>query len=549
MTNSKVFLLAFIALLAFTASLVFAAPSLRQWTGTAPNMPLKVVVSNGELIVTDPSNDQYKYYSPQYNWPIPSDLDILEARVYSDGQNIYVRYKFQTLKSKYSPYVMLVMDFTPDNNMDGFDNWLPDWSDTKLPWKWDAIIGVNLGKKDSQPFVFYRSWNPQFVGSLAVDQDNAVIEAMVPLSALPDFPRNGKIRMVIVVFANDYGGIWDPGKKKNYDPEIGIVINEETFYACNVYDIAGQAPTNMEVYGNWKDGVQEVAVYYTVSTSNGIFTSVADYGRKVSYERSLAKMKLIYPPLPGQLRNWAGTPPLTSPGSTVVSNEAIITDPSNDQYKYYRPDWNWPITSDLDVLETRLYSDGQYLYIRVKLSTLKNKYSPYIMIPIDYTPDNPSDGFDNWLPGFSDTNLPWKWDVIIGINFGKSETQPFVFNHAWDPTFTGQLAVNQTQGVIEAKIPLSSLPGFPTNGKIKYTVIIFANSFGGVWDPGQNNAVDPSTGKTISENDYASDVYDIAGQAPTSAEVYGGWGNGSQTVKTAFTAQLTNGLFVGIMPA
>ena len=139
--------------------------------------------------------------------------------------------------------------------------------------------------------------------------------------------------------------------------------------------------------------------------------------------------------------------------------------------------------------------------------------------------------------------------MIIGINFGKSETQPFVIDSSWNPKFTGQLAVNQTQGVIEAKIPLSSLPGFPTNGKIKYTVIIFANSFGGVWDPGQNNAVDPSTGKTISENDYASDVYDIAGQAPTSAEVYGGWGNGSQTVKTAFTAQLTNGLFVGITSA
>jgi hypothetical protein len=138
-------------------------------------MPLKVVMSNGELIITNPSNDQYKYYSPQYNWSILSDLDELEARIYSDGRNLHVRYKFQALKSKYSPYVMLAMDFTPDSDYDGFDIWLPDWSDTKLPWKWDAIVGVNLGKKEDQPFVFYRSWSPKFVGSLAVDQEKRAL--------------------------------------------------------------------------------------------------------------------------------------------------------------------------------------------------------------------------------------------------------------------------------------------------------------------------------------------------------------------------------------
>ncbi|MEZ0346419.1 MAG: hypothetical protein ABWK01_07700, partial [Infirmifilum sp.] len=58
------------------------------------------------------------------------------------------------------------------------------------------------------------------------------------------------------------------------------------------------------------------------------------------------------------------------------------------------------------------------------------------------------------------------------------------------------------------------------------------------------NAYDPNTGKTISESDYASNVYDIAGQTPTSSEVYGGWGSGSQTVSTSFTATLSNGVIV-----
>ena len=535
--------------LALSAS-ALAEPSLRQWTGTPPSIPPAAVLSQGELIIADIAGDQYRYWRPDWNWPITTDLDLLEARVYSDGQNLYVRYKFQTLKSKYSPYVMLVMDFTPDLDFDGFSEWLPDWSDTNLPWKWDAIVGVNLGKNEKQPFIFYHSWTPKFVGTLAVDQDNAVIEASVPLAELPNFPRNGKVKMVIVVFANDYGGIWDPGKKEAYDPMVGIRVNEETFYACNVYDIAGQAPTWTEVYGGWGKGVQEVPVYYTVSTSNGVFTSLADYGRRVSYARSLARRTIIYPPLPGQLRNWAGNPPPSAPGYAVVSGEVIVTDPTGDQYRYWRPDWNWPITTDLDVLEVRLYSDGQNLYVRVKLSTLQNEYSPYVMIPIDFTPDDPGDGFSEWLPDLSDTKLPWKWDAVVGINFGKSGQFPFVFYRDWSPTFVGQLAIDKSQGVIEAKIPLSSLPGFPTNGMIKYTVVIFANSFGGVWDPGQSNAEDPSTGGQVTESEgYASDVYDVAGQTPTSAEVYGGWSaDHDVTVDTAFIAQLSNGYFIGITP-
>jgi len=548
MTARKLFLaLAVVVAIALSAS-VLAEPPLRQWTGAAPATAPAAVLSNGELIVADPAGDQYRYWRPDWNWPITTDLDLLEARVYSDGQNLYVRYRFQTLNSKYSPYVMLVMDFTPDFGFEGFSEWLPDWSDTKLPWEWDAIIGVNLGKNEKQPFVFYRSWTPKFVGTLAVDQDNAVIEASVPLAELPDFPRSGKVKMLVVVFANDYGGIWDPGKKEAYDPVVGIYVNEETFYACNIYDIAGQAPTWTEVYGGWGKGVQEVPVYYTVSTSNGVFTSLVDYGRRVSYARSLARRTIIYPPLPGQLRNWAGNPPPSAPGYAVVSGEAIITDPAGDQYRYWRPDWNWPITTDLDVLEVRLYSDGQDLYVRVKLSTLQSEYSPYVMIPIDFTPDDPGDGFSEWLPDWSDTNLPWKWDAVIGINFGKSEQSPFVFYRDWSPTFVGQLAIDKPQGVIEAKIPLSSLPGFPTSGRIKYTVVIFANSYGGVWDPGQSNAVDPSAGTQVTENEgYASDVYDVAGQTPTSEEVYGGWNVVHDvTVNTAFVAQLSNGYFIEI---
>ncbi|MEZ0346097.1 MAG: hypothetical protein ABWK01_06075, partial [Infirmifilum sp.] len=233
-----------------------------------------------------------------------------------------------------------------------------------------------------------------------------------------------------------------------------------------------------------------------------------------------------------QLRSWTGTPP-PPPGATVSSGELIISDPPNDQYKYYRPDWNWPITSDLDILEARLYSDGSNLYLRFRFATMQSKYSVYVMVPIDYTPERDDDGFSIWLPDFSDTKLPWQWDAVIGVNLGKSDRQPFVFDHSWESKPVGQLVIDQNTGTVELAIPLSALPGFPKNGKVRFTIVVFANSYGGTWDPGKNNAYDPNTGKTISESDYASNVYDIAGQTPTSSEVYGGWGSGSQTVSTS----------------
>ncbi|MEM4412366.1 MAG: hypothetical protein QXO66_05925, partial [Thermofilum sp.] len=165
-------LVALLVLAASMAALAAAEPQppslLRSWVGKPPGVAEVVAVSAGELIISDPADDQYKFYRPDWNWPITSDLDLLEARFYSDGGNLYLRFKLSTLKSEYCPYIMVPIDFTPDDPTDGFSEWLPDWSDTRLPWKWDAIIGVNLGK-GGQPFIFYQSWSPTFTGSLSID--------------------------------------------------------------------------------------------------------------------------------------------------------------------------------------------------------------------------------------------------------------------------------------------------------------------------------------------------------------------------------------------
>jgi hypothetical protein len=68
----------------------------------------------------------------------------------------------------------------------------------------------------------------------------------------------------------------------------------------------------------------------------------------------------------GNANDWIGQAP-PAPGVAVSMYELIITDPADDQYKFYRADWNWPLTDDLDAAELRLYLDGNYLYGLVKL--------------------------------------------------------------------------------------------------------------------------------------------------------------------------------------
>ena len=239
----------------------------------------------------------------------------------------------------------------------------------------------------------------------------------------------------------------------------------------------------------------------------------------------------------GREDDWVGQPPLQTPGAAVSMYELIVTDPRDDQYRFYRPDWSWPPTDDLDAVELRLYSDGQNLYGLVKLKQLTNIYAPYVMIAIGV----PGGGFSEWLPDWSDTRLAFKWDYIIGINYGKGPPL-FLFDHDWSPRPIGQIA--RSGNIIEFAIPLDQLPLLKTAAEIYITAVVFANNYGGVWDPGKNNAYDPVNGRYITENDYASNVYDVFGQAPTSAEVYGGWNGGDYTVDSYVRVVLDNGRIV-----
>ena len=241
----------------------------------------------------------------------------------------------------------------------------------------------------------------------------------------------------------------------------------------------------------------------------------------------------------GNPSDWIGQPPQQTPGAAASMYELIVTDPEGDQYRYYRPDWSWPPTDDLDAVELRLYIDGNNLYGLVKLRQLGNIYAPYVMVAIGL----PGGGFSEWLPDWSDTRLAFKWDYVIGINYGKG-TPLFLFDHSWDPKPAGQIA--RSGNVIEFAIPLDQLPLLKDAKEIYITAAVFANSYGGIWDPGKNNAYDPARGIYINEDIYASNIYDVFGQAPTWEEVHGGWNGGDYTVNFYITAHLQNGRIVAL---
>ena len=95
--------------------------------------------------------------------------------------------------------------------------------------------------------------------------------------------------------------------------------------------------------------------------------------------------------------------------------------------------------------------------------------------------------------------------------------------------------------MIEFAISLDDLPGLKTAAELYVMAVVFANNYGGIWDPGKNGAYNPDADTYITEDYYASNVYDIFGQAPTWEEVYGGWSNGDYTVNYYVKIQLQGG--------
>ncbi len=243
----------------------------------------------------------------------------------------------------------------------------------------------------------------------------------------------------------------------------------------------------------------------------------------------------------GDPSDWIGTPPATTPGYTYSNGEFIVSDPVNDTLPYRRADWDWPIVSDVDIVEFRLTGDNDNMYLLFKFNTMRNEWSYYIMVAIDLTPDNPEDGFNTWLPDYADTELggtalngshvSWQWDYIIAINrdwdddSNRNNSMIGVYDHSWTFTATGDVAFNSTNKVIEASIPWDSIGGVDSylGNTIRIWVAVFVNSFGGIWDPYDNSATDPDGNPCL----VGSDLYDTPGQTPTTDEVYDDDGDAS----------------------
>ncbi len=242
----------------------------------------------------------------------------------------------------------------------------------------------------------------------------------------------------------------------------------------------------------------------------------------------------------GDPGDWTGSPPATTPGAVVSNGEFIISDPAGDYLPFWRSDWNWPVRTDVDIVEFRLTGDANNLYLLFRFNTYDNLYSQYIMVVIDVTPDNATDGFASWTPDYGDVELggfvdgnhvSWTWDYVIGINYDWGEGgygSIRIWDHNWTWfNSTGQVAFSQENKVIEASIPWTEIGGADLyrNNVIRIWVLVFANSYGGIWDPYDNSATDDYGNPCL----VGSDAYDVAGQTPTyndtSGEFYDDNGN------------------------
>ncbi len=214
----------------------------------------------------------------------------------------------------------------------------------------------------------------------------------------------------------------------------------------------------------------------------------------------------------GNISDWTGTPPTTTPGIDTSGMELIINDPVGDERTDWRADYNWPHVTDLDIVQARLLMDKYELYGMLEFAS---NISPYkiIMVVIDIEPFN--DTGTTWLPGYADTQLATiengefklhSWDYVVWINpgYGYVDAYNSSYYHFYN---VGGLATVDNAKTLEfyAKWSSFGVDGSTLAGKhVRVWILSFANDYGNIWDPSDQGV-----------STVGSDVYDIAGLAGT----------------------------------
>ncbi len=213
----------------------------------------------------------------------------------------------------------------------------------------------------------------------------------------------------------------------------------------------------------------------------------------------------------GDFSDWNTTSPSSDNSFLYVGGEFVWRDAGGDEVTYfYSPD------TSVDMLEFRLTSDENYMYILLKfnnLTVVEGDGAPLIEIAIDY---NSSTGEDD-LACFIDykVNPVHAWDRLIVTSFGSRHDidgdgryELFVYDYNWytQGGIGDDAVISIENNVVEIRVSWRTLGIDDPRNMTLYIVVVTAHTTPEdfAWDiPGEPDVLD--TVSTSSTSDEVSD--------------------------------------------
>ncbi len=242
--------------------------NINDWTGTPPATTPGISASGMEMIITDPTGDERKEYSTQYNWPHPADLDIKQVRLLIDNYTIYGMAEFAGNVSPHK-WLAIAIDVYPFNDTSNY--WILedtaygnrlgyvmpgtyDEAGKIYALSWDYVLLIRYGEtSDDKLVLWYINTTYAYrYGSVKSLDNGGSIEFYFPLYKvnLTGIFLGKPMRVWAMTFAADYGSFWNPAA------QVGSPVQPR------VYDIAGVTGTiNVEVYDTDANVANDVFPY------------------------------------------------------------------------------------------------------------------------------------------------------------------------------------------------------------------------------------------------------------------------------------------------
>ena len=445
--------------------------------------------------------DQVRSFYPEITTTVETDKDVYEVGA---GATFTIKARVKNALDHYLPYVKVqVIDHegkvvgegittTQTGGEDAFTTFINVVAPTdKGTYNWTVRF---VGEAGFLPSAKTITLNVPRYGSRIVD---------VSVDLTYDLDFNGRISpgdVITVRFKLEgfVGGVWSP-------------LSDKTVYVKFNYTYNGIVDTISVITGPDGYGIATYTIRSEVLAD--ILLVTIEFPGDADYAPATVTrvVEILLRIIDGSRLDWGTELPRSTPGIAPRVDEIVVTDPVGDINR------NPLVTgkyAELDIAEVRITWDGVYVYFYVKFAgPLSDNKHFTVNIAIDATPDNPLDGFSEWLYGywFTDIRLGgfdaygrhvdvWKWTHVIEAVPIDNRVEVRVMGP--DRIFAGKLSVNTDEGFIEFSVPCKELRYLDFTEPFRVWIIVF-----GVEGPGKYLAP------------VGANAIDIAGVGDTNLEV------------------------------